>query len=130
MPLPDEDMLTHSRGQVVIAGSRVIQCVMARCSIKKGAKVKHTLNRQGNAIVYGNAEVSGTIELDLTDEGPERDWIGELLSQKKYNTHYEIPLYNIHFQIGLDTADVEMPLDDAIKLTLNFVGAIRGGPTA
>lgn len=128
MPLPVESLIEHSRGQLVISGSRARSATMASFQIVTGAKVKHTLAVQANGIVYGNAEAKVTIEVDISDEGPERDWISDLLSHKIRNVVFEIPKVGITFQVGVDSIDGKMPLDDAVNLTINCVGKVVGAP--
>ena len=125
MPLPVDQLKAHPRGQVSFNGSRMKQATMGRFNIKTGAKIKHTLAVQANGYVIGNIECSGTIELDISEMGPEFQYIQLAKVGKVCSFIFEIPTLQIEFAGVIEGIDGDLGIDDAVKISLAWVGRVQ-----
>ncbi len=124
MALTVEQLKAHPRGQVHFNGSQLMQATMGRFSITNNAKLKSTLARNPNAIVIGNVECEGSVEIDIPEEGAEWDYILLVKTGKKVAFNFEIPAENVTVEGVLQKYEGEIPLDDAVKATVGWIGTI------
>lgn len=124
MALTVEELKNHPRGQVHVNGTQLMQATMGRFSVTNNAKLKSTLAKNPNAIVFGNVEAEGSIEVDVPEEGTEFDYIRLVTSGQKVNFQFEIPEQNVTVEGAFQKLEGEIPLDDAVKMTLSWIGKV------
>jgi hypothetical protein len=122
MALPVEALQAHPRGQISLNGGRMRSAIMGRFSLKNGAQVKHTLAVPANGYVVGNPEVAGSIDMEVSETGPEREFFRYVKQGKVVNFIFELPTLGVEIQGVFETVEVEFPLADAVKITASFVG--------
>lgn len=124
MALTVEELKAHPRGQVHLNGTQLMQATMGRFTAKNNAQLKHTLARSPNAIVTGNIEADGSIEIDVPEEGTEFDYIRLVTTGKKVSFQFEIPDQNVTVEGMFTSIEGELPLNDAVKFTLAWIGKV------
>jgi hypothetical protein len=125
MALPVEELQAHPRGQIVYAGSQLMSATMGKFTLNPNVSLKHTLAHTPNGYVFGNEECSGTFDCDVSEVGPERDWIAEVKAKKVKKITFEIPTLQYEIEMVLGQIDLEVPLDNAVRFTVAWVGKIK-----
>lgn len=117
-------LVQYPRGQINVGQGTLQFAASAKFSYVNGAKVKHSLRRPGAGVVLGNPEVTGSIELDITENGPERDFFFMVRKGEVKQFVFDIPADSKAINAVVSGIDVDMPVDDAVKQTVNFVGTM------
>ncbi len=121
----EAELKAHPRGQIAVEGSQLMQAVMGRFSFTNGAQLKHTLARSPNGVVLGVRDCNGSIEIDVAEDGIEQPWYTLVRTGKRVNAQYEIPTLNCEIEMVLSGVDTELPVDNSVKLTVNWVGKLK-----
>ena len=124
MALPSEDLVRYTPGQVAVGQGKLRDSTMAKFSYTNNGKLKHSMLRPSNGFVIGSEECTGSIEIEVTDTGPERDFFGDIRKGKVVKFQYEIPTLNVEITGIYTGIDVELPTGDAVKLTLSWIGKL------
>ena len=111
------------KGQISIGNGQLQFATTAKFSASNGAKLKHSMRRSPSGFVLGHNEVTGSLELDLTADGPERDWLKFLVKGEMKQALFEIPNMDTALNIVVSSTDIDMPSDDAIHQTVAFIGS-------
>jgi hypothetical protein len=88
---------------------------------KSNKKVKHSL-RGATGVVKGVVETTVTFDADVSEEGAEADWGALVRGDTIKQLRVKVPGETITVTGGFDTRSLELPMDDAIKVSLTFVG--------
>lgn len=125
MAIPtEEELKAHPKGQLHCNGSQMMQSTMGKFSFTNNASLKHTMARSPNGHVLGHREASGSVEIDVAEDGLEQDWFRMVKTGQAVSFQYEIPTLNCEIQGVLKDLEGELPSDGAVKLTVNWVGKV------
>lgn len=125
--MADQELKRYPRGQIAIGNGDLQQATLARFSFTNNGKLKHTLRKSPSGVVLGTRECTGSFELEIDEDGPERevfDAIGEGTIQ---NFRFKMPTLTKTIEGIFTSVDVEEPLDDAVRFTVNFIGKLKAG---
>jgi hypothetical protein len=115
----------HPRGQIAIGAGELQRATLGRFNVTRNTKLKHTLRRSPSGAVQGTQECSGTIEVDVDEDGLELDWYEKLQNGERIVFRFKIPTLVKQIDGFLQSIDTELPLDDAVKLTVAFIGKLK-----
>lgn len=121
------ELKKHPKGQITCQGSQMMQATMGRFSIDNGATMKHTMARKQNGVVLGVPDCNGSVEIDVAADGLEQPWYTLVQSGTEVAFQYEIPTLNVEITGVLKSIDTELPMDQAVKLTVSWVGRAGKG---
>ena len=113
------------RGQVGIGAGDLKQCENAKFDFKRNAKQKSTLAKPQAGYVFGNPEFTGSFDIIIDQDGPERDWIQKVKDGDLIQARFKAPTLTTGATILLDGVSCEFPVDDAIKYTVTFIGKMN-----
>jgi len=122
--MADSELKRHPRGQIALGAGELQQATLGDFTFTNNAKLKHTLRKTPSGVVLGTRECSGTIEVNLDEDGPERDWIGLVESGESKNFRFKMPLLTRTIEGVCSSVNAKLPLDDAVTLTISFVGKL------
>src|SRR5262245_61584142 len=91
----EDELLSHPIGQIQCNGSQMMQATMGKFSFTNNGKTTHSLAKSPSGTHTGNRECTGSVEIDLSEAGPEQDWIGMVRTGKKVSFTYELPTLNV-----------------------------------
>ena len=112
----------YPRGQISFGAGDLVQVTNVTFAYTHGTKLKHTLKRSPSGKVLGNQELSGKFDCEIDQDGPERDYFARVASGEEVNMRLKLPNLTKNIVGVLVSIDGDMPLDDAVKLTINWVG--------
>jgi hypothetical protein len=123
--MPANDLKKMPVGQVSYGAGKLSQATLARVDYSNGARLTHSLRFSPSGIVIGNREVGGAIDIQIDEDGLERDWINLAIAGTVKQCRFEIPQQEIAIIIVLTRIELEMRNGDAVTLRVAFVGKIE-----
>lgn len=123
--MSDTELKLHPRGAIAVGAGELQSATLGRFTKTNNGKLKHTLRRSPSGAVKGNTECSGTIEVDISEDGLDLDWFEKLENFERVAFRFKLPTLLKQIDGFLTSIDAELPLDDACKLTVNFIGALK-----
>lgn len=122
--MADSNLPLFVKGQVSIGSGQLQFSTTAKFSATNGAKLKHSMRRSPSGVVMGHNEITGSIELDVSADGPERDWWLMLSKGQLKQALFEAPKDDVALNIVVTGIDRDHPSDDAIHQTVNFIASL------
>lgn len=115
--------LVYPKGRIAMGGSDLFDVTNVTFQRTNGAKQVHTLRRKGAGITWGVDESNVSFDMAISEEGLERDFVTAMAEGVISQLIIKIPgtTYTVEGAFTDDSQD--LPLDDAIKASLSFVGA-------
>lgn len=110
------------RGQISFGAGDLVQVTNVTFTYTANTKLKHSLKRSPSGKVVGNKELSGKFDVELDEDGPEREYFARVDSGEEVSMRLKLPNLTKNVVGALVGIDGEMPLDDACKLTVNWIG--------
>jgi hypothetical protein len=115
----------YPRGRLALGSGDLIDVVNVKLTHTSNAKQVHTLRQRGAGIVLGNQETTVSFEIAISDQGEERDWFEMLEKGLIKQLRIKVPGRTITVNGACSKCDVDIPLDDAIKYMVEFVGRLE-----
>ncbi len=112
----------YPRGRIALGNGDLIDVTNVKVDITNNAKQVHTLRQKGAGITLGVEETTVSFDLSISDEGEERDWVKFLKKGQIKTLRIKIPGRTISVNGVVQSIGDELPLDDAIKQSISFVG--------
>lgn len=112
----------YPRGQIALATGDLIDVISVKVSTTNNAKQVHTIRQKGAGITLGVEETTVSYEAAISEDGQERDYFALVKKGTIVNLRVKIPGETMTIQGTYNTRDFDLPLDDAINLSMNFVG--------
>jgi len=112
----------YPRGRIALGNGDLIDVTGVRVNTTNNAKQVHTLARPGNGIVLGNEETTVSYDAVVSEDGQERDYFQLVKSGKIVQLRIKVPGETISVKGAYRSRNFDLPLDDSIKLSLEFVG--------
>lgn len=112
----------YIRGQIALASGDLIDVTNVRVSHTNNAKQVHTIRQKGAGIALGVEETTVSFDAVISEDGQERDYFALVKKGTIAQLRIKLPGETITVQGAFQSRDFDLPLDDAIKLSMNFVG--------
>lgn len=117
-----DDMPLYPKGSIAMLNGDLQDVVNVKIVQKNGGKIIHTMRVPSAGVFIGNHETDVTFEAVVSQNGPERDYFADIKAGKIRKLRIKIPGETFSV-IGMATErSLELPLDDAIKYSINFIG--------
>ena len=110
------------RGQIALLNGDLFGVTNVKISTTNNKKQVHTIRRPGAGITKGVEETTVTYDAVIGAEGEERDYFTLVKNNKIVRLRIKIPGRTDTIEGGYQAEDLELPLDDAIKQSLTFIG--------
>ncbi len=110
------------RGSIAMGNGDLMQVTNVKVSLKNGAKLKHTLRKKGAGAVLGNEECTVTFDYEIPETGPEKDYMDLVQTGAVKQLRLKVPAKTYTVNGVYSSSDMELPLDDAIKGSCEFIG--------
>lgn len=120
--MADSELKLYPRGQLSFGPGDMAQVTSVRMSFTNSGKLKHTLKKSPSGKVLGNKEVSGSFDMEIDEDGPEREVFDRIRTGSDVNLRLKIPKVTKNIVVFLTSVDLDIPLDDAVKFTVNYLG--------
>lgn len=114
----------YPRGRIALGSGDLIEVTNVKVTHTNNAKQVHTMARKGAGITFGVEETSITFDIVISENGPERAWARLVKRGTISQVRIKVPGETMTVNGAFQSRDFELPLDDAIKLTMTFIGAM------
>lgn len=112
----------YARGRIALGSGDLIDVTNVRVSHTNNAKQVHTLRQKGAGITLGTEETSVSFDAVISEDGQERDYFSLVKKGTITQLRIKIDGETMTVQGAFQSRDFDLPLDDAIKVSLNFIG--------
>ena len=112
------------RGQIAMDSGDLVAVTNVKITTTDNSKQVHTIRVRGAGVTQGNEETTITFDAVIDEYGEEADWLAFVKQQQIKQLRLKIPGRTITANGKFQTADYELPLDDAIKVSITFIGHI------
>ncbi len=116
------EQLLYPRGRIAMSTGDLVDCTNVKIELTNNAKQIHTIAQKGAGITQGNQETSVTFDMVVSENGPERDFLGYLKQGLIKQLRLKLPGLTMTVNGMVKQISTELPLDDAIKQTITFIG--------
>lgn len=114
----------YPRGFVAMGSGDLIDVTNVKLDIDDGSKQVHTIRQKGAGITQGVEESTATFDAVVSEFGEEADWLQLVKKQQIKQLRIKIPGRTISMNGKYKMVSYELPLDDAIKISLTFIGKV------
>lgn len=112
----------YPRGRIAAGSGDLIDVTNIKITTTNNAKQVHTIIQKGAGITQGVEETTVNFDFVISEDGQERDYYALVKTGRISQLRLKIPGETLTVEGSYKTRDIEMPLDDAIKGTMEFVG--------
>lgn len=113
------------RGRIALGGGDLIDVTNIKVTTTNNAKQVHTINQKGAGITLGTEETTVSYDSVVSQDGVERDYYQLVKTGKIVQLRLKVPGETITVTGAYKSRDFELPLDDSIKLSMEFIGALE-----
>lgn len=114
----------YDRGAIAMGNGELLSVTNVKVDTSDNSKQVHTLRKKGAGITQGVEETTVTFDAVIGDQGEEADWL-ELVKKKLIKTlRIKIPGRTMTVVGKYKDVSYELPLDDAVKVSLGFIGKL------
>jgi hypothetical protein len=110
------------RGQVAMENGDLITAVNIKIDTTNNAKQVHTIRVKGAGVTLGVEETTVTMDLVVSEDGMERAWHKKLKQGTIEQLRIKVPGQNFTVNGVVKQLGTELPIDDAIKQNVVFIG--------
>ena len=114
--------LVYPRGRIAIGSGDLIDVTNIKITTTNNAKQVHTIIQKGAGITLGVEETNVSFDSVISEDGQERDYFTLVKTGVISQLRIKLPLETITVEGSYKTRDFELPLDDSIKLSMEFIG--------
>jgi hypothetical protein len=114
--------LLYPRGQIALGSGDLIDVTNVKLDLSNGAKQVHTIRQKGAGVTTGIEESTVSFDAVISDQGEERDYFVLLKKGRIRQLRLKVPGRTITINGTVSTLGLELPLDDAIKESITFIG--------
>jgi len=112
----------YPRGQIALGNGDLQDVTNVRVTHTNNAKQVHTIRRKGAGVTLGTEETTVSYDAVISEDGSERDYFESVKKGKVRQLRIKVPGETITVEGVYKSRDFELPIDDAIKLSLEFIG--------
>jgi hypothetical protein len=113
------------RGQVAMETGDLVTAVNIKMDTTNNAKQVHTIRQKGAGITFGVEETTVTMDLVVSEDGQERDWLKKLKQGAIVQLRIKVPGQTFTINGAIKQVGTELPIDDAIKQNIVVVGHLE-----
>ncbi len=113
------------RGRLATGAGELVDVTNVKLDSTNNAKQIHTMKRKGAGITLGTEEHTLSFDLVVGEEGEERDWYEQMKRGQIKQCRIKVPGRTITIEGTVKTIGLELPLDDAIKQSIQVIGAME-----
>jgi hypothetical protein len=114
--------LIYPRGRIALGNGDLIDVTNVKVNTTNNSKQVHTIAQPGAGITKGVEETTVSYESVVSENGQERDYFQLIKTGKITQLRIKVPGETITVEGAYKSRDLELPLDDSIKLSMEFVG--------
>ncbi len=115
----------YPRGQVALGSGDLADATNIKVSTVNNAKQVHTIKQKGSGVTLGVEETTVSLEMVVSEDGEERDWLAMLKAGQIKQLRVKVPGRTMTINGTVKQIDYELPIDDAIKISLTFIGKME-----
>jgi hypothetical protein len=115
----------YPRGRAAFGGGDLVDVTNVKVETTNNAKQVHTIRRRGAGFTLGTEETTVTFDLVVSENGEERDWIDTLKRGLVKQIRLKLPGRTMTVNGTVKSISTEMPIDDAIKQSVTFIGHLE-----
>ena len=115
----------YPRGRIALDTGDLMDVVNVSISTTNNAKQVHTIRRKGAGVTMGNEETTVSYEAVVSQDGSERNYFALVKSGKIKQLRVKVPGETMTVKGVYKSRSFDLPLDDAIKLKMEFVGHLQ-----
>lgn len=115
----------YPRGRVAFGVGDLVDVTNIKIDTTNNAKQVHTIRRRGAGFTLGTEETTVTFDLVVSEHGEERDWIDAMKRGLVKQIRLKLPGRTMTINGAVKSVSTEMPLDDAIKQNVTFIGHLE-----
>lgn len=116
------EQLVYPRGRIAQGRGDLIDVTNVKIDTTNNAKQVHTLRKKGAGVTLGTEETSVSFDVAVSEDGLERDYLADVKAGAIRQLRLKIPGKTITVNGVYKDTSFELPLDDAIKVTVMFIG--------
>jgi hypothetical protein len=117
-----DTQLLYPRGQIALGSGDLIDVTNVKIDQVNNAKQVHTIRQKGAGFSLGVEETTVSFDAVVSDQGEERDWLDLLKKGRIKQIRIKTPGRTMTVNGVVSSISTELPLDDAIKMSLTFIG--------
>jgi len=114
----------YPRGQIALDSGDLIDVTNVKIDTTDNSKQVHTIRQRGAGITQGSEETTITFDAVLSEYGEEADWLALVKKQQIKQLRIKVPGRTITANGKFNSVGYELPLDDAIKISISFIGHV------
>lgn len=112
----------YPRGRIALDSGDLIDVTNVKVDTTNNAKQIHTLRQKGAGFTLGVEETTVSFDIVCSENGEERNYIDMLKRGLVKQVRIKIPGRTMTVNGTVKQMSVELPIDDAIKQTVSFIG--------
>jgi len=112
----------YPRGAIAFGSSDLVEVTNIKITTTNNAKQIHTIRQKGAGTTLGVEETTVTFDAVIGEFGEEADYLALVKNHTMKELRIKIPGRTMVVQGQFKTDDYEIPLDDAIKQSIEFIG--------
>lgn len=112
----------YPRGRIATGSGDLIDVTNVKVTTTNNAKQVHTIVQKGAGITRGVEETNVSFDSVVGEDGQERDYYTLVKTGRITQLRIKIPGETMTVEGAYKTRDFELPLDDSIKLSMEFIG--------
>jgi hypothetical protein len=118
----DEDVKLYPRGVLALGTGDLMQVTNVKHVFKNNAKLVHTIRRTPSGVTTGTHDTTLDFDAVCDEDGFERDFLKSILNGTIKEFRIKVPGETISVKGVATERSLELPLDDAIKYSINVIG--------
>ncbi len=115
----------YPRGRASFGGGDLVDVINVKIETTNNAKQVHTIRRRGAGFTLGTEETNVSFDLVVSEHGEERDWIDAMKRGLVKQIRLKLPGRTMTVNGTVKSISTEMPIDDAIKQSVTFIGHLE-----
>lgn len=112
----------YPRGRIATGAGDLIDVTNIKVDTTNNAKQVHTIIQKGAGVTLGVEETTVSFDSVVSEDGQERDYYALVKSGRITQLRIKLPGETITVEGSYKSRGFELPLDDSIKLSLEFIG--------
>lgn len=112
----------YIRGQIALDSGDLLDVVNVKVDHTNGGKLVHTIRKTPSGVTLGTKEATVSYDTVVGQNGAERDYATMVKKGTVKRLRIKVPGETITITGIYTTRSFDLPLDDAIKLSLSFIG--------
>lgn len=118
------DTKIYPRGRIALGSGDLIDVTNVKVNHTNNSKQVHTMNKSGTGVVKGNEETTISYDCVISQTGQERDYFALVKTGAIVQLRVKLPLETITVNGVYKSRSFDLPMDDSIKLSLEFIGTM------